>query len=442
MENKIKSKPIALLPILVFLVLYLGMGLIFEYALKIEMGFYNIPIVVVFMVALLVACLQNRKLKFDSKLEVMAKGVGNKDIMTMILIFLFAGVFVGVTGRDSAEAVAYFLLSVTPAWAAVAVLFVASCFVSTAMGTSVGTITLIVPIAVAVSNVSGFSMPLCIGSVMGGAMFGDNLSFISDTTIAACNSQGCEMKDKFRANVKIALPAAIVTLGIIIALSFTSGSAQIEIPEYNLLLLIPYILVLVGGIVGVNVFLVLIIGIVSGVIITLSTGTVDAMTLLKGMGSGASGMFETIMVTVLVSAMCALIREYGGFEALLKFIRKVFKGRVGGRLGVGLLVGAMDIATANNTVAIVMAGPIAKEISEEYDITPKESASLLDTFSCIFQGVIPYGAQMLIAVTTAIQLGASVSAFEIIPKLFYPFILFAVSIIYMTIEAYRKKKSA
>ena len=442
MENKIKSKPIALLPILVFLVLYLGMGLIFEYALKIEMGFYNIPIVVVFMVALLVACLQNRKLKFDSKLEVMAKGVGNKDIMTMILIFLFAGVFVGVTGRDSAEAVAYFLLSVTPAWAAVAVLFIASCFVSTAMGTSVGTITLIVPIAVAVSNVSGFSMPLCIGSVMGGAMFGDNLSFISDTTIAACNSQGCEMKDKFRANVKIALPAAIVTLGIIIALSFTSGSAQIEIPEYNLLLLIPYVLVLVGGIVGVNVFLVLILGIVSGVIITLSTGTVDAMTLLKGMGSGASGMFETIMVTVLVSAMCALIREYGGFEALLKFIRKVFRGRVGGRLGVGLLVGAMDIATANNTVAIVMAGPIAKEISEEYDITPKESASLLDTFSCIFQGVIPYGAQMLIAVSTAMELGASVSAFEIIPKLFYPFMLFAVSIIYMTIEAYRKKKSA
>ncbi|MBE6731041.1 MAG: Na+/H+ antiporter NhaC family protein [Ruminococcaceae bacterium] len=439
MENKIKSKPIALLPILVFLVLYLGMGLIFEYVLKIEMGFYNIPIVVVFMAALLVACLQNRKLKFESKLEVMAKGVGNKDIMTMILIFLFAGVFVGVTGRDSAEAVAYFLLSVTPAWAAVAVLFIASCFVSTAMGTSVGTITLIVPIAVAVSNVSGFSMPLCIGSVMGGAMFGDNLSFISDTTIAACNSQGCEMKDKFRANVKIALPAAIVTLGIIIALSFTSGSAQIEIPEYNLLLLIPYVLVLIGGIVGVNVFLVLIIGIVSGVIITLSTGTVDVMTLLKSMGSGASGMFETIMVTVLVSAMCALIREYGGFEALLNFIRRVFKGRVGGRLGVGLLVGAMDIATANNTVAIVMAGPIAKDISEEYGITPKESASLLDTFSCIFQGIIPYGAQMLIAISTAVELGAKVSAFEVIPFLFYPFVLAVASLIYMFVGAGKKK---
>ena len=182
---KKRSNPIALLPIGVFLVLYLGLGLVFEYVLNIQMGFYNIPIVVVFLVALLVAILQNRHLKFDEKMVEIAKGVGNKDIRTMILIFLAAGIFVGVTGRESAEAVAYFLLFVTPAWTAVAVLFVAACFVSTAMGTSVGTITLTVPIAVAVSNVSGFTLPLSIGSVMGGAMFGDNLSFISDTTIAA-----------------------------------------------------------------------------------------------------------------------------------------------------------------------------------------------------------------------------------------------------------------
>jgi len=211
-----KSNPLALIPIAVFLVLYLGLGLIFEYCLKIEMGFYKIPIVVVFLVALLVAFMQNRGLKLNDKLAVIGSSVGDPNIITMILIFLAAGVFVGVTGRESAEAVAYFLLSVTPAWAAVAVLFIASCFVSTAMGTSVGTITLIVPIAVAVSNVSGFSMALCIGSVMGGAMFGDNLSFISDTTIAACNSQGCPMRDKFRANFKIALPAAIITLAIIL----------------------------------------------------------------------------------------------------------------------------------------------------------------------------------------------------------------------------------
>ena len=437
-ESK-KSNAVALLPIGVFLALYLGLGLVFEYGLKIEMGFYKIPIVVVFLVALLVAFLQNRALNFDRKLEIVAKSVGEKDIMTMILIFLTAGIFVGVTGRQSAEAVAYFLLSATPAWTAVAVLFIAACFVSIAMGTSVGTITLITPIAVAVSNVSGFSLALCIGSVMGGAMFGDNLSFISDTTIAACNSQGCEMRDKFRANFKIAFPAALLTLTLILLMSRGNGTNQIEIPQYNLLLLVPYVLVLIGGIVGVNVFVVLLIGIFSGLAITLMTGSADAVTLLGNMGSGASGMFETIMVTVLVSAMCGLIREFGGFETLLAFIRRVFKGRIGGRLGVGLLVGTMDIATANNTVAIVMAGPIAKEISEEYGITPKESASLLDTFSCIFQGVIPYGAQMLVAVSTAINLGGAVSAFDILPFLFYPYVLAVCSLVYIVFSAGKKK---
>jgi len=435
-EKKTRRNPVALLPILIFLVLYLGMGLVFEYGLGVEMAFYNIPIVVVFMVALVVACLQNRALSFDDKLSVMAQSVGDKNIMTMILIFLVAGVFVGVTGRSSAEAVAYFLLSVTPAWASVAVLFVAACFVSTAMGTSVGTITLITPIAAAVANVSGFSLALCVGSVMGGAMFGDNLSFISDTTIAACNTQGCEMRDKFRANFKIALPAALATVAVILAQSIHAGVGHIDIPDYDLRLLIPYVLVLIGGIAGLNVFVVLIVGILAGAAIVLPTGAVDFMGLLSGMGSGAAGMFETIMVTVLVSAMCGLIREFGGFEALLYFIRRVFKGRVGGRLGVGLLVGAMDIATANNTVAIVMAGPIAKEISQEYHITPKESASLLDTFSCIFQGIIPYGAQMLVAITAS---GGVVSAFQIMPCLYYPYLLAVASVIYILVGAGRKK---
>ena len=435
-EKKPRQNAAALLPILVFLVLYLGMGLVFEYALGMEMAFYSIPIVVVFMVALLVACIQNRALKLDSKLAIMAQGVGDKNIMTMILIFLVAGVFVGVTGRSSAEAVAYFLLSVTPARASVAVLFVAACFVSIAMGTSVGTITLITPIAAAVSNVSGFSMALCVGSVIGGAMFGDNLSFISDTTIAACNTQGCAMQDKFRANFKIALPAAVVTLAVILLQSLSAGVEAISIPDYNLLLLIPYILVLIGGIAGLNVFVVLLVGILAGIVIVLPTGTMDFMTLLSSMGSGAAGMFETILVTILVSAMCALIREYGGFESLLAFIRRVFKGRVGGRLGVGLLVGAMDVATANNTVAIVMAGPIAKEISEEYHISPKESASLLDTFSCVFQGIIPYGAQMLVAISAS---GGRVSAFQIMPHLYYPYLLAVASVVYILIRAGKSK---
>lgn len=413
----------ALLPIGVFLVLYLGLGLIFEYVMKIPMGFYNIPIVVSFLIALLVACLQNPKLKFDDKLVIMARGVGDKNIITMILIFMTAGIFVGVVGRSSAESVAYFLLSVIPARFAVLVLFLVSCFVSLAMGTSVGTITLITPIAIAVSNASGFDTALCIGAVIGGAMFGDNLSFISDTTIAACNGQGCAMKDKFRANFGIALPAAIVTLIAILIRTFNTPIVDSITNEYNLIQIIPYILVLIGGIIGMNVFVVLLIGILTGSVIMLATGATEATALLANMGSGAANMYETTMVAILVAAMCALIQEYGGFTTLLNFIKRIFKSQRGGKLGMGLLVGAMDIATANNTVAIVMANPIAKEIAEEYQISPRKSASILDTFSCIFQGIIPYGAQMLVALSAAAELGCELSAFDIMPNLYYPYIL-------------------
>ena len=396
-----KGNSKALLPILVFLVLYLGLGILFEYILRIPMGFYNIPIVVTFLIALLVACLQNPGRSFDEKLALMGAGIGDKNIVTMILIFLEAGMFVGVVGRSSAESVAYFTLSIIPAKYAVAVLFVVACFVSTAMGTSVGTITLLTPIAAAVADASGFSLPLCIGTVMGGAMFGDNLSFISDTTIAACNGQGCEMKDKFRENFGIAFPAAVVTLILILVLSLNTPLASSVVREYNLIQVIPYVLVLIGGIAGINVFIVLLAGIVSGAVIMLATGATAVTALLGSMGSGAAGMFETTMVAVLVSAICALIRDYGGFDALLYWIRSVFKGNKGGQLGMGLLVGAMDIATANNTVAIVMANPIAAEMAESYGISRRKTASLLDTFSCVFQGIIPYGAQMLVAISAA-----------------------------------------
>jgi len=429
----------ALLPIGVFLVLYLGLGILFEYVLKISMGFYNIPIVVIFLIALIVACVQNPALNFDSKLEIMAKGVGDKNIVTMILIFMAAGAFVGVVGRSSAESVAYFLLSIIPAEFAVLVLFVVSAFVSLAMGTSVGTITLIAPIAVAVANGSGFSVPLCVGTVVGGAMFGDNLSFISDTTIAACNGQGCAMKDKFRENFGIALPAALASLVIIFIRSMGADVGEAVANDYNLIQIIPYLLVLIGGIIGINVFVVLLIGIVSGSVIMLATGATEATSLLSNMGGGVSGMFETTMVAILVSAICALINEYGGFAALLQFIKKMFKGKRGGMLGMGLLVGAMDIATANNTVAIVMANPIAKEMAESYDISPRKAASILDTFSCIFQGIIPYGAQMLVALSVAAELGQNVSAFDIIPNLTYPFMLLLSSLIFVFILPGKKK---
>lgn len=421
----------ALLPIGVFLILYLGLGILFEYALEIPMGFYNIPIVVAFLVALLVACLQNKALNFDKKLEIMGKGVGDKNIFTMILIFLEAGIFVGVVGRESAESVAYFMLSIIPAQFAVMVLFVVSCFVSLAMGTSVGTITLLTPIAVAVSKASGFDMSLCVASVIGGSMFGDNLSFISDTTIAACNGQGCQMKDKFKENFFIALPAAVLTIIVVLIMSFASEISGTVTHDYNLVQIIPYVLVLIGGIIGINVFLVLLIGIISGSLIMLLTGSVAATDLLSNMGGGASGMFETIVVTILVSAICALIREYGGFDALLSGIKKVFRGKKGGQIGMGCLVGVLDIATANNTVAIVMANPIANEIAKEYGISARKSASILDTFSCVVQAILPYGAQMLVALTAVSELGGQLSALDIIPKLFYPYFLLVSSLVFI-----------
>ena len=423
-----KGNPLALLPIGVFLWLYLGLGLVFEYVMKIPMGFYNVPIVIAFLVAILVACLQNKKLNFEDKLEVMGRGVGDKNIITMLLIFLVAGAFVGVVGRSSARSVAYFMLSVIPARFSVAVLFAVACFVSLAMGTSVGTITLIAPIAVEVAQATGFAVPLCVGVVVGGAMFGDNLSFISDTTIAACNGQGCDMKDKFRGNFWIALPAALAT--VVIVLLMTAGQNPQPITgEYSLLQIIPYVLVLIGGIVGINVFVVLLVGILSGAVIMLGTGATEITELLANMGSGASGMFETSMVAVLVAAMCELIRVYGGFDALLYFIRKVFKGNKWGQIGMGLLVGTMDIATANNTVAIVMANPIAKEMGQEYEISPQRSACLLDAFSCIFQGIIPYGAQMLVAISAVAEMGLQISALQIMQYLFYPYLLLVSTVV-------------
>ncbi|MBR6729252.1 MAG: Na+/H+ antiporter NhaC family protein [Clostridia bacterium] len=436
-----KGNAWALLPIGIFIFLYLGLGISFEYVIKISMGFYKVPIVVIFMVALLAACMQNKKLSFEEKLAIMGQGVGDKNIVTMVLIFLLAGVFVGTVGRDSAESVAYFVLSVIPPKLSVCVLFLVSCFVSTAMGTSVGTITLLVPIAVAVSSAAGFSPALCVGTVMGGAMFGDNLSFISDTTIAACNGQGCPMKDKFRTNFAVVLPAAIVTLLLIYVLTVGHDVREIAVKEYNLVQTIPYVLVLAGGIIGIHVFAVLIMGIVTGSIIMLAIGSVSFPDMLVNMGTGASGMFETAMVAVLVSALCALIREGGGFVALLYGIKKIFRGKRGGQLGMGLLVGAMDIATANNTIAIVMANPIAKEMAGEYGISPRKTASILDTFSCIFQGALPYGAQMLVALSAAGSLGVSLNAFEIMGHLYYPMMLLISSLIFMFLVPERTKST-
>ena len=431
MEKK-PARAVALLPIGVFLVLYLGLGCLFEYGMKIEMGFYNIPIVVAFLAAILVACLQNRALSFDEKLEVMAKGVGDKNIMTMILIFLAAGVFVGVVGRSSAESVAYFMLAHIPARFAVAVLFVVSCFVSTAMGTSCGTITLIVPIAVAVARTSGFSLPLCIGSVMGGAMFGDNLSFISDTTIAATRTQECSMRDKFRVNGLIAVPAAAAVLGLYL-LSGAEMPAAAQRQSVEWIPIVPYLAVLVLAVCGVHVTTVLVTGIVLTGAVGLLGGSVGWIEWIGALGEGIAGMGELIVITLLAGGMLEMIRRGGGIDYLIGALTRKVSGKRTAELSIAALVSMANLCTANNTIAIITTGPIARQIADRFGVDRRKSASLLDSFSCFVQGLIPYGAQLMIAAGLA-----SVSPLEIIGYLYYPMALGICSLLAILLRYPRK----
>lgn len=416
-----KSNPAALLPIVVFLILYLGNGIFFEYIHPLEgqMGFYIISVVVAFTVALAVALLQNRRISFDDKIHLCAKGIGDDNITIMLFIFLLAGAFSGIAKEaGGASSTANLLLSIIPAQFAIPGLFIIACLISMAMGTSVGTISVLVPIAAAVAENGNLHLPLCVATVVGGSMFGDNLSFISDTTIAATNTQGVQMKDKFRTNLMIALPAAILTLVILIIYAVTHRAAAIGSYPYVLPQALPYFVVLALAIIGINVFIVLGIGITLFLAIGFMTGSLTYVTMFAALGNGTSGMYETMIVTILVASIGALIKANGGFTAILEFIQKHFHGARGGMFGIGLLTILMDIATANNTVAIVMAAPIAKHISKEYRIDPKQTASLLDTCSCIAQGIIPYGAQLLIAAGLC-----GLSSVKIIPYLFYPYLL-------------------
>ena len=412
-----KGRAIALLPIGVFLAIYLGLGLLFEYGLKIPMGFYKIPIVIAFLAAILTACLQNRSVSFDQKLEWMAQGVGDKNIITMLLIFMTAGAFVGVVGNSSAQSVAYFMLSVIDAKYAVAVLFVVACFVSTAMGTSVGTITLLTPIAVEVALSSELSVALCVGTIVGGAMFGDNLSFISDTTIASTRTQGCVMRDKFRVNFMIALPAALLVLAYYIFCGMQIEVAQeVQTVEWGKVL--PYIVVLGTAISGVNVVLVLLLGILSTGVIGMLYGNFDFFGWFGSMGTGIVGMGELIIITLMAGGMLELIRFNGGVDYILHSLTKRVGGKRGAELSIAALVSLANVCTANNTIAIITVGPLAANIAEQYRVDRRKSASILDTFSCVVQGLIPYGAQLLIASELA-----GLSPISIIGYLYYPMLL-------------------
>lgn len=436
-SNRQEPNPRALIPILVFLVLYIGSGIYYEYIhpIKGEMGFYIMSVVVAFGLALIVAFVQNPGLSFDKKIHICAKGIGDDNITIMLFIFLMAGAFSGIAKEaGGVESTANLLMNVIPGRFAIPGLFVIACLISMSMGTSVGTITVLVPIAASVAGTAGFSLPMCVGTVVGGAMFGDNLSFISDTTIAATKTQGVAMKDKFRANIKIALPAAAITLAILIVLAVQGGTAQLGQYSFHLLLAIPYFIVLILAFCGINVFIVLGIGILLFLASGWISGTLTYATAFSAMGTGTSGMFETMIVTILVASISALMEAFGGFAAILALIRRFSKGKRGAMFGIGLLTGLMDIATANNTVAIVVAGPIARQVSEEYGIDPRKTASLLDTCSCVFQGVIPYGAQLLVAASLA-----GISSVSIIRWLFYQAILLICVVVSIVLEGRGKR---
>ena len=421
--NKVKPNGLALLPIIVFLILFIGIGVV-------QKDFYSMPAVIGFLIALAVAFLQTRGISFNEKISIIAKGVGDDNIITMCLIFLVAGAFSGsVSAAGGVSSTVNLGLSLLPPGIAVIGLFVIGCFISISMGTSMGTIAALAPIAIGISEKTDFPIAICIGAVVSGAMFGDNLSMISDTTIAAVRTQGCDMRDKFRKNFLIVLPAAIAT---IVILFFMTSGAHFTVSkdlDYNIFQVIPYILVLVTALIGLNVFIVLIGGIAFSVIAGLATGAMKVSQIFTSMGKGATGMYDITVISILVACISALVKYNGGFAFILENIHKHIHSYKGAEFGVAALVGLIDCATANNTVAIVIAGPIAKEISDDYGIEPARTASLLDMFASVFQGIIPYGAQLLSAASLT-----GLSSFDIMPYLFYPYLMAVCGIVSIIIS--------
>ena len=423
----------ALLPIAVFLAVFIGSGIIFK-------DFYAMPAIVGFVIALIVAFLQNRKKGFGEKLTTASTEMGNPNVMVMCLVFILAGAFSGtVQAAGGVESTVNFALSVMPPSVAVAGLFLIACFISTAMGTSVGTIAALVPIAVSISQKTGLLGALCVASVICGAMFGDNLSMISDTTIAATRTQGCEMKDKFKENFKIVLPAAVITLLLFVFLTANSSYEIVERLDYNVIQIIPYVVVLVGALCGFNVVGVLVMGTLISLVIGLICGTIPVSQIFEVVAKGPDGkggimnMYDITVISIVVAGIIGLVKENGGIDFLLFSIRKFVKTKKGAQFGIAALSSFVDISTANNTVAIVMAGPIAKDISEEFGVEPKRTASLLDIFTSVWQGIIPYGAQLLYASAGAAAVGLSITPFDIIPFLFYPILMGISALIFIAV---------
>ena len=426
MENtNRKSSGIALLPFLVFIVVYLGAGLIFQ-AQGVELAFYQFPSVSAMFLAVLTAFMLGKE-KIDFKFEIFTKGAANIDILTMLMIYLLAGAFASTAaamgGRDATVNLG---LSLVPVKFLAAGIFIISAFMGTATGTSMGTVSAVMPVAVAAAIKGNISLPIVIGACVGGAMFGDNLSMISDTTIAATRSQGCEMRDKFKVNLLIALPAAILTIVVLLVVGRPEVAPTLDDLSFNAVKVVPYVLVLVLALIGMNVFLVLTLGILVAGIIGLAFGDLTVATFAQSIYSGFTGMNEVFFLTLFCGGMSELIKYYGGINWIIDRFRGVMKGNKSAQVGIAAMVSMCDVATANNTVAIIVASEMSKSVSHEYKVDPRRTASLLDVFSCVLQGVIPYGAQLLVAASLANatigDAGAKIPAMipaHIVPYLWY-----------------------
>lgn len=407
----------ALSPLLVFITIYTITSIVAS-------DFYKVPITVAFLLSCIYGVAVVGKGSIEERVSSFCRGAGTENIILMILIFVLAGAFASAAkAMGSIDATVNLALYVTPEYMILAGLFLASCFISLAIGTSVGTIAALVPIAVGLAEKTGESTAFLTAIAVGGAFFGDNLSFISDTTIVATKTQGCMMKDKFRANFPIALPAAIIVLVIYISMGFGVKSTD-QIESVQLLKVVPYIVVLVTAIMGVNVMAVLVLGLVSCAVLGLADGSYDIYGLFSSMGEGILVMSELIIVTVLAAGLLSVIKEAGGINYIIDKMTRHITGKRGAELSIGFLVALVDICTANNTIAILTLGDISKHISDKFGIDPRKAASILDTFSCVMQGLIPYGAQLLIAAGLA-----KISPIEILPHLYYPVLLGFIGII-------------
>lgn len=428
-DNLKKGSAIALLPLFIFIAVFMGISLVTK-------DFYAMPVTVPFLLAALVALFMNRKVALDKKLDVFCKGAGEPNIILMCLIFILAGAFAEVAKTMGAvESTVNLGLTFLPSNILVAGVFIIACFIAISIGTSMGTIVALVPIATGIAAKTGISIALVVGAVVGGAMFGDNLSMISDTTIAATRTQGCEMRDKFRMNFTVVLPAAIITTLIFTFITLGQDSKVVGDYSYSLVKVLPYVGVLLAALLGVNVLLVLVGGILFAGSIGIFTGAFDIIGLLQAIGKGIGGMSELVIISMIIGGMVEIIKFNGGIEFILGFITKRVNSKIGAEFGIATLVSLVDICTANNTIAIVTVGPIAKDISNQYDIEPKRVAGILDMFSCVSQGIIPYGAQLLSASALA-----NLSPFIIMKYLYYPYLMGISALIAIVLVPYLKLK--